>query len=180
MKISKILLGLAFLASGTANAVSTVFFPTNQNVNFVVSTNTGSSGLQLGMFDDANTGFTGTNFLQIALGNDTAEFSPTIGQNVNYTITNTSGIGSPSNNSATLFGSDLFILGMRDTTISTTWLDPDSVVCNSQNGTCSVSWTGLSTELVVDIQPIPVPAALWLFGSGLLGLVAIARRRKAA
>jgi hypothetical protein len=28
-------------------------------------------------------------------------------------------------------------------------------------------------------QPVPVPAAVWLFGSGLLGLVGIARRKKA-
>jgi len=27
---------------------------------------------------------------------------------------------------------------------------------------------------------IPLPAAVWLFGSGLLGLIGIARRRKAA
>jgi hypothetical protein len=27
---------------------------------------------------------------------------------------------------------------------------------------------------------IPIPAAVWLFGSGLLGLVGVARRRKAA
>ena len=30
-----------------------------------------------------------------------------------------------------------------------------------------------------DVSPIPVPAAFWLFGSGLLGLVGMARRKKA-
>jgi len=29
----------------------------------------------------------------------------------------------------------------------------------------------------VDLAPIPVPAAVWLFGSGLIGLVGVARRR---
>ncbi len=31
-----------------------------------------------------------------------------------------------------------------------------------------------------DITPVPVPAAVWLFGSGLLGLVAVARRKAQA
>ena len=31
----------------------------------------------------------------------------------------------------------------------------------------------------LEIQAIPVPAAVWLFGSGLIGLVGLARRRKA-
>ena len=30
-----------------------------------------------------------------------------------------------------------------------------------------------------DVTPVPVPAAVWLFGSGLLGLVGVARRKKA-
>jgi len=31
--------------------------------------------------------------------------------------------------------------------------------------------------MVESVQPVPVPAAVWLFGSGLLGLVGIARRK---
>jgi hypothetical protein len=30
------------------------------------------------------------------------------------------------------------------------------------------------------VSPVPIPAAVWLFGSGLLGLIGIARRKKAA
>ena len=32
-------------------------------------------------------------------------------------------------------------------------------------------------SLAVDLQPVPLPAAAWLFGSALLGMVALARRR---
>ena len=35
-------------------------------------------------------------------------------------------------------------------------------------------------NIVIDVAPVPVPAAVWLFGSGLIGLIGIARRRKAA
>ena len=35
------------------------------------------------------------------------------------------------------------------------------------------------TNGTVNISPIPVPAAVWLFGSGLVGLIGIARRKKA-
>jgi hypothetical protein len=40
---------------------------------------------------------------------------------------------------------------------------------------------GISIEAGLDnvkLNPIPVPAALWLFGSGLLGLLGVARRRQ--
>lgn len=35
----------------------------------------------------------------------------------------------------------------------------------------------VSTSFDAELTPVPVPAAVWLFGSGLLGLVAIARRK---
>lgn len=37
----------------------------------------------------------------------------------------------------------------------------------------------ITSITIVDPAPVPVPAAVWLFGSGLIGLAGIARRRKA-
>ena len=37
--------------------------------------------------------------------------------------------------------------------------------------------SGATTSFSGNITPIPVPAAVWLFGSGLLGLVGVARRK---
>jgi len=36
-----------------------------------------------------------------------------------------------------------------------------------------------STQLMLNTTVVPVPAAVWLFGSGLIGLMSIARRKKA-
>ena len=40
----------------------------------------------------------------------------------------------------------------------------------------NLSGVGVSA---IEIQTIPIPAAIWLFGSGLIGLIGIARRKKA-
>ena len=37
-----------------------------------------------------------------------------------------------------------------------------------------------NVSIITDVAAVPVPAAVWLFGSGLLGLVGVARRKKAA
>ena len=37
----------------------------------------------------------------------------------------------------------------------------------------------LAWAIMADVTTVPLPAAVWLFGSGLLGLVGIARRKKA-
>lgn len=39
---------------------------------------------------------------------------------------------------------------------------------------------GYNAQFNLTAAPVPVPAAVWLFGSGLLGLVGIARRKKKA
>ena len=36
-----------------------------------------------------------------------------------------------------------------------------------------------SIQLVGSASTVPVPAAVWLFGSGLVGLLGVARRKKA-
>lgn len=36
-----------------------------------------------------------------------------------------------------------------------------------------------STTTITSVAPVPIPAAIWLFGSGLLGLAGISRRKKA-
>ena len=33
-------------------------------------------------------------------------------------------------------------------------------------------------SIMLDTNPVPVPAAIWLFGSGLLGLIGVAKRKK--
>lgn len=56
--------------------------------------------------------------------------------------------------------------------------DPNAL--GEYNFGIQVTQAGWSVENVrMDVQVVPVPAAVWLFGSGLLGLVGIARRKKA-
>lgn len=55
--------------------------------------------------------------------------------------------------------------------------DPNAL--GEYNFGISVGQSGWGVENVrMDVQVVPVPAAAWLFGSGLLGLVGIARRKK--
>jgi len=71
--------------------------------------------------------------------------------------------GTSISGSATKNGSSFVSLGFT----------PGSYVSTFSNGSNTDSIT-------VNIGAVPVPAAVWLFGSGLLGLVGIARRKKAA
>jgi hypothetical protein len=152
------------LVSGSANA-STIFAPTDGTVNFLLGNFTPNNTL-LAMFDDSDISYTGSS-LNIAY--------PEI-------VTITSGGSNPGDYTAknvaleslNLTGSDWFRLAIStddgtswsgDTSV--TFLGADSYDVNFSDG----------SVLQVDVTVIPVPSAVWLFGSGLLGLVGIARRK---
>lgn len=40
-------------------------------------------------------------------------------------------------------------------------------------------WTDVTFDATINVNTIPLPAAVWLFGSGLIGLVGVARCKKA-
>jgi hypothetical protein len=64
-------------------------------------------------------------------------------------------------------------------------LAPGSFNFNATPGDYFVSFFGFADlsapqlgQYGIEISQVPVPAAVWLFGSGLIGLVGVARRRK--
>jgi hypothetical protein len=61
----------------------------------------------------------------------------------------------------------------------TTWEDTEGGTASSGNGFAgwNAEWELHGTG---SVSAIPVPAAVWLFGSGLMGLVGVARRKKSA
>ena len=77
----------------------------------------------------------------------------------------------------TLVGS-LSFTGMADGTSLLTMFDNDFPVgswFSTSGNPIAMNYTGSS----VIVSAVPVPAAAWLFGSGLLGLVGMARRKEA-
>jgi hypothetical protein len=188
----KKLLGLAGLISLTLSSVNawsaTVYAPTNQNVNFINADDlcyingTGCPDAILGIFDDSDATYAGS-YLAISLGlnGDVANFAEIIGQEIDYNLSNNSGL---SPNNSILSGNDHFLIALRTPAATGGWAAPDVELCNDISESCRLSWDIGGSVLAIDLvavgppSEIPVPAAVWLFGSGLLGLVGIARRKK--
>jgi len=56
----------------------------------------------------------------------------------------------------------------------------DTTIGNSTTiGYHNATMTSLTEMTLTAVAPVPVPAAAWLFGSGLLGLVTVSRKRRA-
>lgn len=56
--------------------------------------------------------------------------------------------------------------------------DQDLVMFHNAWGSSNAAGV-IGSALVREVSPVPVPAAVWLFGSGLIGLAGMARRKKA-
>jgi len=67
------------------------------------------------------------------------------------------------------WGSDSFVqLSLQNNLLATTTEFGDDAMIQKKFGAVGIT-----------VNPVPVPAALWLFGSGLIGLAAFVRRKKA-
>ena len=89
------------------------------------------------------------------------------------------------------FPMPMVVTGMDVITMTDTLgrlLAPGSFTFNATPGTYSVGFFGAANasaplqlgQYGIEIAQIPIPAAVWLFGSGLLGLSLVSRRDKAA
>ena len=87
-------------------------------------------------------------------------------------------VGNPCHGSGAILGCNLGDDGISGVAMATAPFPDHNANFDITTMTiCAVDGVGNPCQNVT--PPIPVPAAVWLFGSGLLGLVGVARRRKA-
>ncbi len=172
MKISKILTAGVLALVATAANSSTVFTPTDGDVNFLFGN---VAGYDLYMFDDADIGNEAgaTSKLYLDVPEKVFIGGPNGGD---YTATN------QSSESINLTDSANFFLALWDID-NQVWLRDSNVTLQGTTA-YTVAFENQSGEFLVvdvkaqpDVPQVPVPAAAWLFGSGLMGLVGVARRR---
>jgi len=170
MKINKILCGMALgMASLSAHAVAVYWEPTDGNVNFTYTT---VAGYSLGIFDvdDFDGSQANPLMLNTGAGADTINI---VAAGSNFSATST-----VTNSSTTLYNDSQFVIALTD---NTDWFEPVSwYELASGSNLYDITFSNGSV-LSIDATPtvVPIPAAVWLFGSGLIGLLGFARRKKA-
>lgn len=184
MEFKHLLMAVCLVATGSANA-ATVWLPTNVDTNYLAFQSV-ASGASLAIFNYDNN--TNSIYLPQRLDvdvNTTGAGTVTFQSNANHTATS----GSNSLNLGT--DGNYFAVGMSMDSGATWTLDNGSPT--HLNGSIYTLFFdlpgGTQTAIQVDADPydtggvppeavVPVPAAAWLFGSGLLGLAGIARRKR--
>ena len=165
MKLINGFLSIATLfIAGQLNA-ATVFAPTDGDVNFLMGD---LAGATLAMFDDSDQTYAGAS-IDIQMPSIVGIVGPINGD---FTAINSA------SQTLTLTGSDNFILGLS-TDGGASWV-ADLAVNQVGANAYTVLFNNGGTFLQVDVRivpAVPVPAAVWLFGSGLVGLIGLARRK---
>jgi len=159
------LFAVLFMTAFCNTNAATVFAPLDGNVNFLFGDLQGGT---LALFDDSDQSYAGSS-LNIPV--------PSV---IGITgLFNGSGDYIASNEltqTLVLTGSNQFILGLFS---GGQWLADSNVIAQGANS-YSVFFGNGGSALQVDVRivqtAVPLPAAAWLFGSGLLGLAGIARR----
>lgn len=178
MLINRVFAIAAFmLASSVASA--TVWHPVNIDSDFIQFDPVETYGGTLSLFDD-DTGFAGP---ALEIGQNGGHITFVDNQDGSWDAVLTFADTSPGG-SITLSGNKNFTLGISWDG-GTTYFGDFAYELTSTPDTYLIGFLGqevtggplLGYTLAVDVAPVPVPAAVWLFGTGLLGLVGVARRR---
>jgi len=169
MKMFKLIAVLMFGLSGS-NVFATTFTPevnpdgTFEEVDFFYFGL--PAGYTLGLFDSADAGFSTPLYVPTGAAVAVSPASPYSASVVGLPLT------------TILLGSTPeFMLGLFD---GSSWIADSGVYANNTAGTAfsvffsPVPGSVFSVDLV--LASVPLPAAFWVFGSGLIGLVLISRR----
>lgn len=174
-KLKSTFVAMALLAAGSSHA-ATVLSPTDGDVNFFnISLTNVPWAFELFMLDDStviNNSLTSASGLLIPLPSIVGVSGP-IGSN--YIATNA--------NAQTLLltGSDHFVLAIHNLNTNA-WIEDSGAISMGANAEriifeyTNANQTTAILAVDVAIAPVPVPAAIWLFGSGLLGLAGFGKR----
>jgi hypothetical protein len=94
--------------------------------------------------------------------------------------------GDPYETTRALFGDDadkdvkIGLVGVEDEFTRYNYvLDPGNVIMWKDEFNYSDNAPVYGVAIVRDVSPVPLPAAAWLFGSAVIGLMGVARRQKA-
>ena len=156
MKVLQIVLFAVLGVSASVVNAATIFTANNQDVDFIVPA---GFVFDIAVFANAADLASGTNATNVTLDNTipASLLSPAL-------LSGQLALGSGNS----------FVVGVSgDSGVS--WIE-DIGFSGGTTGILSFVSNQVGV-LLVDVQVVPVPAAAWLFGSGLIGLVAVSRRK---